>query len=501
MAYIGRQGVIGNFVKLDAITAVNGQAAYTMQNGGSNFTDYESVNQFLVSLNGTIQAPTDSFTVSGSTLTFASNLSTGDVIDFVMCFGNSLSAGVPTDATVSKSKLATDVPLAIWQSTIQTSNFTASSNKGYWVNTTSGTITITLPASPTVGDVLEFSDYSRTWGTNAVTINPNSLKFQGNTSPNPEYNTNGQSIKIVYSGSTQGWIPTVDDDVTLETPQLYSVDFLVIAGGAGGGVVGGGGGGGAGGYRNSYSSESSGGGGSSETALSLTPGTTYTVTVGAGGTAQTTNQKAGNNGSNSSISGTGITTITSIGGGGGAGPSGGSEDGKDGGSGGGGAGDGSPKGDGTANQGFDGGAGGSSGSHGGGGGGGASAAGQGSFGTGAAGDGGAGLSSSITGSSVARGGGGGGAIYQNNVGQGGTGGGGTGSRQDPVSNGTSGTANTGGGGGGDYSNQPGHAGGSGVVILRMATSDYSGTTSGSPSVSTSGSDTILIFNGDGSYTA
>ena len=106
MAYIGRQGVIGNFVKLDAITAVNGQAAYTMQNGGSNFTDYESVNQFLVSLNGTIQAPTDSFTVSGSTLTFASNLSTGDVIDFIMVFGNSLSAGTPTDATITSAKLA-----------------------------------------------------------------------------------------------------------------------------------------------------------------------------------------------------------------------------------------------------------------------------------------------------------------------------------------------------------------------------------------------------------
>ena len=105
MAYIGKSPVIGNFVKLDAITAVNGQAAYTMQNGGANFTDYESVNEFLVSLNGTIQAPTDSFTVSGSTLTFASNLATGDVIDFVMVFGNSLSAGTPTDATVSTAKI------------------------------------------------------------------------------------------------------------------------------------------------------------------------------------------------------------------------------------------------------------------------------------------------------------------------------------------------------------------------------------------------------------
>ena len=112
MAYIGKSPVIGNFVKLDAITAVNGQSAYTMNNGGSAFTDYESVNQFLVSLNGTIQAPTDSFTVSGSTLTFASNLSTGDVIDFIIVFGNSLSSGVPTDATVSTAKIVDDAVTA-----------------------------------------------------------------------------------------------------------------------------------------------------------------------------------------------------------------------------------------------------------------------------------------------------------------------------------------------------------------------------------------------------
>ena len=109
MAYLGRQPVIGNFVKLDAITAVNGQAAYTMQNGSVNFTDYSTVNQFLISLNGTIQSPGSSFTVSGSTLTFASNLSTGDVIDFVMCFGNSLSAGTPTDGTVTAAKLNDDI--------------------------------------------------------------------------------------------------------------------------------------------------------------------------------------------------------------------------------------------------------------------------------------------------------------------------------------------------------------------------------------------------------
>ena len=109
MAYIGKTPVIGNFVKLDAITAVNGQAAYTMQNGGVNFTSYDNVNQFLVSLNGVLQAPTDSFTVSGSTLTFASNLSTGDVIDFVLVLGNSLDIGTPSDNTVTAAKLNNDI--------------------------------------------------------------------------------------------------------------------------------------------------------------------------------------------------------------------------------------------------------------------------------------------------------------------------------------------------------------------------------------------------------
>ena len=104
MAYIGKTPITGNFVKLDAISVVNGQAGYTMNNGGSAFTDYENVNQFLVSLNGILQAPTTSFTVSGSTLTFASNLATGDVIDFVMVLGNTLDIGTPSDSTVTQAK-------------------------------------------------------------------------------------------------------------------------------------------------------------------------------------------------------------------------------------------------------------------------------------------------------------------------------------------------------------------------------------------------------------
>ena len=104
MAYIGKQPVVGNFQKCDAITVVNGQAAYTLNVGGSAVSP-ENANHMLVSLNGVLQAPGDSFTVSGSTLTFASNLATGDVIDFVIILGDVLDLGTPSDNSISTAKL------------------------------------------------------------------------------------------------------------------------------------------------------------------------------------------------------------------------------------------------------------------------------------------------------------------------------------------------------------------------------------------------------------
>ena len=108
MAYIGKEPIVGNFQKCDAITVVNGQAAYTLQVSSTNVTP-ESANHMLVSLNGILQAPVTSFSVSGSTLTFASNLATGDVIDFVILLGNVLDLGTVSDGTITNAKLASDV--------------------------------------------------------------------------------------------------------------------------------------------------------------------------------------------------------------------------------------------------------------------------------------------------------------------------------------------------------------------------------------------------------
>ena len=107
MAYIGKTPTVGNFQVCDAISVVNGQAAYTLQVGGVNVAP-ESANHMLVSLNGILQKPGSSFTVSGSTMTFASNLATGDVIDFVQILGNVLDLGVPSDDTVTAAKIVDD---------------------------------------------------------------------------------------------------------------------------------------------------------------------------------------------------------------------------------------------------------------------------------------------------------------------------------------------------------------------------------------------------------
>ena len=394
-----------------------------------------------------------------------------------------------------------------WDTTKKTAGFTGVSGNGYFIDTTSGAITVNLPASPSAGDIMALADYAGTAGTNAITVGRNGSNIEG-LADNAIININRESKTLVFVDATQGWLPVNDNadpisdskfvtasggtETTVCTnfkvhtftgPGTFTVscagnavgsntvDYMVIAGGGAGGFApsNSGGGGGAGGYR-----ESSGAASGCYTAsplgacVSALPVTAsaFPITVGAGGT---TTPGAGNSGSNSIFS-----TITSAGGGGGGAQSTPVVNGVAGGSGGGSSYCGSGSTGGAGNtppvsppQGNPGGNNGPGPNAAGSGGGGASAAGtpadQSTSGPGTSGPGGNGVTTSINASPVTRAGGGGGKSLTG-TGSGGSGGGGAA--------GAAGTTNTGGGGGGGNTSagtvpaSSAGAGGSGIVVIR-----------------------------------
>tara|TARA_R110001606_G_scaffold44455_1_gene116441 strand:- start:55 stop:1329 length:1275 start_codon:yes stop_codon:yes gene_type:complete len=105
-----------------------------------------------------------------------------------------------------------------WSTAVVTgSTVTVEAGRGYFINTTSNACTVTLPASPEVGDQIVLADYARTWATNAVTLDSNGNNFQGEADTfTVDYDTVGQSLNIVYADSTKGWLPVSDDAVAFD---------------------------------------------------------------------------------------------------------------------------------------------------------------------------------------------------------------------------------------------------------------------------------------------
>jgi len=422
---------------------------------------------------------------------------------------------IPAGATITNNGTQTGfgrTGTVDWQTSIKTGDFTATSGEGYFVNTTSGPITVTLPASPSAGDIVSIKDYAQTFDTNNCTIGRNSQPIEGQTF-DKILSTEGISVTAVYGDATKGWQFVNSNEVTntpvpfltatggtittsgnckihtftgrgtftvssiSTTPDNNKVAYTVVAGGGSGGGYAGGG---AGGFREGrcnpvtpYTASPL-----ATTGLSVTAAA-FPITVGAGGASTPSpSGPGGNKGSNSIFS-----TITSTGGGGGVGAaSGGRPDCESaGGSGGGGywanespcrangsPGNNPPVSPPQGNPGGDGNEATPAPNYGGGGGGGASAVGGDASPTGA-GSGGAGVTTCITGSPVARAGGGGGGGYPpipDGTPSGGTGGGGPGGYDSPTRAGGSGTANTGGGGGASPPGRASGAGGSGIVVIR-----------------------------------
>jgi hypothetical protein len=382
-----------------------------------------------------------------------------------------------------------------WDTTVKTADFTATSGTGFFVDTSGSAKTVTLPASPSAGNIVAIADYAGTASTNNITIARNGSNFEG-AAQDGKVIVDRQVFTLVYVDSTQGWVSVAENDSSAAAPKYVTatggtvttagcgnvkihtftspgtfciscagnplgnskLNYLVIAGGGSGGGPFGryeNGGGGAGGYREANDPEA--GSPYASSFLANTSGLNasagpISVTVGAGGA-------VGSAGSNSVFS-----TITSAGGARGPGDEGAGGSGSGGSNGAcGSAGNTPPV---SPPQGNPGGkAGGSppANAFGGGGGGAARGGGPESNPGGPGTPGGDGLANSITDSLVTRAGGGGGSGPSQ--GSGGSGGGGQGASNSPPSPGDAGTVNTGGGGGGGY-NGNGGVGGSGIVVIR-----------------------------------
>src|SRR6056300_719907 len=109
-----------------------------------------------------------------------------------------------------------------WQSVFTgdgSTGLTAVAGRGYFIDTTSGTVTVTLPASPKIGDTVTIADYATTFATNNVSINPNGNKIEADTA-NGVLSTNDQTHTLVYTDSTQGW-KIVNQDTTSAIQPSY----------------------------------------------------------------------------------------------------------------------------------------------------------------------------------------------------------------------------------------------------------------------------------------
>jgi len=114
-----------------------------------------------------------------------------------------------------------------WCTTAKTSPFTATSGSGFFINTTSGAVTVTLPASPSAGDIIAVQDYANTSATNNITVGRNSSKIDG-TCVDATIDTNGEAYTLVYVDGTEGWktVDTADKQI-----QISTAKYIVASGG------------------------------------------------------------------------------------------------------------------------------------------------------------------------------------------------------------------------------------------------------------------------------
>ena len=137
---------------------------------------------------------------------------------------------IPSGATISNLGTATGfggTGVVSWDTaSIKTTGFTAVTGTGYFCNTTGGGFTVTLPLSPTAGDVVGVADYAKTFDTGNLVLGRNSEKI-GGVAENATLTTEGIAVTLVYVDTTKGWIVT-DSGLASDAP---TAAFIAATGG------------------------------------------------------------------------------------------------------------------------------------------------------------------------------------------------------------------------------------------------------------------------------
>lgn len=146
----------------------------------------------------------NNFQSTGSTIVFSAAPESGCEIDVYTLTKEKVSIDTVADGSISLAKLNAGIQKSIGQYYEISSNTTAVAGRYYFINTSAGAVTLTLPASATMGDTIRVIDATSSFDTNNLTIARNSHKIMG-VSENMTVATENASFDLVYYNSTYGW--------------------------------------------------------------------------------------------------------------------------------------------------------------------------------------------------------------------------------------------------------------------------------------------------------
>jgi hypothetical protein len=146
----------------------------------------------------------NNFVSTGSTVVFSAAPDSGAEIDVYTLVKERISIDAVADGSISRAKLQAGIQKTVGQYVEITASTTATAGTYYFINTTSGAVTLTLPAVATLGDTVRIIDGAGTFATNNLTISRNGNPIQGSAT-DMTVNTSGAAFDLVYYNSTWGW--------------------------------------------------------------------------------------------------------------------------------------------------------------------------------------------------------------------------------------------------------------------------------------------------------